>query len=125
MKIGVLAAVLTAVACFTMPASVGAHHGAASFDNEKTVVLKGTVTEWLWANPHCFLKIDAKDDTGSVRNWNLETGNPTDITLAGYRRLTFKPGDVVTVTITPVKSGAPVGRIRTVELANGQKLPQQ
>jgi Family of unknown function (DUF6152) len=125
MKIGVLAAVLTAVACFTVPASVAAHHGAASFDNEKTVVLKGTVTEWLWANPHCFLKIDAKDDTGSVRNWNLETGNPTDITLAGYRRLTFKPGDVVTVTITPVKSGAPVGRIRTVELANGQKLPQQ
>ena len=125
MKIGVLAAVLTAVACFTVPASVVAHHGAASFDNEKTVVLKGTVTEWLWANPHCFLKIDAKDDTGSVRNWNLETGNPTDITLAGYRRLTFKPGDVVTVTITPVKSGAPVGRIRAVELANGQKLPQQ
>ena len=119
-----LAPVLTAVACLMVPASAVAHHGAASFDNEKTVVLKGTVTEWLWANPHCFLKLDAKDDTGSVRGWNLETGNPTDITGVGYRRTTFKPGDVVTVTITPVKSGAPVGRIRTVELANGQKLPQ-
>ena len=125
MKRRVLATLLSAAACFMLPASVVAHHGAASFDNEKTVTLKGTVTEWLWANPHCFLKLDAKDDSGSVRNWNLETGNPTDITGAGYRRTSFKPGDVVTVTITPVKSGAPVGRIRSVELANGLKLPQQ
>jgi hypothetical protein len=102
-----------------------AHHGGASFDNEKTLTLKGTVTEWLWANPHCFLKIDVKDDSGATRNWNLETGNPTDITPAGYRRTSFKAGDAVTVTITPVKSGAPVGRIRTVTLANGDTLPRQ
>ena len=125
MKRVLLATFLTAVGCLVAPASGAAHHGAASFDNEKTVVLKGTVTEWLWANPHCFLKLDVKDDTGSVRSWNLELGNPTDVTLAGFRRSSFKPGDVVTVTATPVKSGAPVGRIRTVELANGQKLPQQ
>jgi hypothetical protein len=101
-----------------------AHHGAASFDTEKTLVLKGTVTEWLWANPHCFLKVDVKDDSGAVRNWNLELGNPTDITPAGYRRLTFKAGDQVTVTITPVKSGAPVGRLRSVVLPDGQTLPR-
>ena len=41
-----------------------AHHGAATFDTEKELTLKGTVTEWIWANPHCFLKFDAKDDTG-------------------------------------------------------------
>jgi hypothetical protein len=84
--------------------------------------LKGTVTEWLWANPHCFLKIDAKDETGEVRNWNLEFGNPTDITSRGFRRNTFKVGEEITVTVTPVKSGAPVGRARVVTLANGTKL---
>jgi hypothetical protein len=83
------------------------------------------VTEWIWANPHCFLKFDAKDDTGTVRNWVVETGNPTDISRSGYARLSFKPGDAVTVTLQPVKSGAPVGRIRSVLLANGQKLGQQ
>jgi hypothetical protein len=118
------AALLTSAVILLLSLSAVAHHGAASFDNEKVLTLKGTVTEWLWANPHCFLKLNAKDETGSVRNWNLELGNPTDITGAGYRRTTFKPGDEVTVTITPVKSGAPVGRLRTVELANGQKLPQ-
>jgi hypothetical protein len=118
------AALLTSAVILLLSLSAVAHHGAASFDNEKVLTLKGTVTEWLWANPHCFLKLNAKDETGSVRNWNLELGNPTDITGAGYRRTTFKPGDEVTVTITPVKSGAPVGRLRTVELPNGQKLPQ-
>ena len=49
-----------------------AHHGGASFDNEKTLTFKGTVAEWLWANPHCFLKVDVKDDSGTVRLWNLE-----------------------------------------------------
>lgn len=101
-----------------------AHHGAASFDNEKTLTLKGTVAEWIWANPHCFLKVDVKDDSGT-RLWNLELGNPTDITPLGYRRTMFKAGDQVTVTITPVKSGAPVGRLRSVVLPDGQTLPRQ
>ena len=105
-----------------MPAAALTHHGGASFDNTKELTLKGKVTEWLWANPHCFLKIDAKDETGEVRNWNLEFGNPTDITHRGFRRRTFAVGDEVTVTVVPVKSGAPVGRVRTVVLPDGTKL---
>ena len=97
------------------------HHGSASFDSSE-ITLKGKVTEWLWANPHCFLKINAMDETGTVRNWNLETGNPTDMQARGYARRTFKPGDEVTVTLQPVKSGASVGRIRTVVLPDGTKL---
>lgn len=118
-------AALTIATCLMLPPSANAHHGAASFDNEKTLTLKGTVTEWLWLNPHCFLKIDVKDETGTMRNWNLELGNPTDSSSVGYRRTTFKPGDEVSVTVTPVKSGAPIGRLRTVILSSGQKLPQQ
>ena len=113
----VLAAGLLVLSC-----PLVAHHGSASFDTEKELTLKGTVTEWLWANPHCFLKIDAKDDTGTVRNWNLELGNPTDMTPRGFGRRTFKVGDEVTVVLQPVKSGASVGRIRSVILPNGQKL---
>jgi hypothetical protein len=103
-------------------APLAAHHGSASFDTEKKVVLTGKVTEWLWANPHCFLKFDAKDETGEVRTWNGELGNPTDISLRGYRRNSFKVGDEVTVTLQPVKSGQPVGRILAVELPGGQKF---
>ena len=108
-----------------MAAPLGAHHGAASFDTTKELTLQGTVTEWIWANPHCFLKFDAKDDTGTVRNWVVETGNPTDVSRNGWARLSFKVGDTVTVTLQPVKSGAPVGRIRSVLLPSGQRLGAQ
>ena len=114
--------VLTILGVLVMPASMAGHHGGASFDNTKEVTVKGTVTEWLWANPHCFLKVEEKDATGTARVWNLEFGNPTDITSRGFSRRTFKVGDQISVTVTPVKSGAPVGRARVVTLADGTKL---
>ncbi|HET9360962.1 MAG TPA: DUF6152 family protein [Vicinamibacterales bacterium] len=115
--------IVAAAAIVAAPAT--AHHGGATFDTTKTLTLQGTVTEWIWANPHCFLKFDAKDETGTVRNWVVETGNPTDMSRSGWARTSFKVGDVVTVTLQPVKSGAPVGRIRGVVLPNGQKLGSQ
>src|SRR5258705_11171007 len=99
-----------------------AHHGAAALDTGKEVTLKGTVTEWIWSNPHCFLQFDAKDDTGTVRNWAVETQNPTAMTQRGWSRTSFKAGDAVTVTLEPVKNGQPIGRLLTIVLANGEKL---
>jgi len=112
--------VLSALLARSAPAV--AHHGAASFDTAVEVTLKGTVTEWTWFNPHCFLRFDVKGDDGTVKTWAVEAGNPTDMTKRGWSRNSFKPGDEVTVTLQPVKTGAPVGRIRTVVLANGQSF---
>ena len=86
LKRAVFGGVLAAVVMFGI--AVGAHHGAASFDTTRELTLKGTVTEWIWANPHCFLKFDAKDETNTVRNWAVEVSNPTDMTrlLAGRAR---------------------------------------
>ena len=99
-----------------------AHHGNAAFDVGKRVTVKGTVTEWVWANPHCWLKFDAKDDKGNVTHWVAETNNAPDMIERGWSKNTFKPGDEVTVTVEPVKSGNPVGRVVGVVLANGQAL---
>lgn len=99
-----------------------AHHGAATFDTGKKLVLEGVVTEWVWANPHCFLKFDVKDADGTVRNWTVETSNPPDMVNRGWSRRTFSPGDRVTATVEPVKSGNPVGRLLEVTLADGRVL---
>jgi Family of unknown function (DUF6152) len=122
MKATLRGVALAILGVLVMPVSMMGHHGGASFDNTKEVTVKGTVTEWLWANPHCFLKVEEKDATGTARIWNLEFGNPTDITSRGFSRRTFKVGDQITVSVTPVKSGAPVGRARVVTLADGTKL---
>lgn len=101
---------------------VFAHHGAAAYDTARKITVKVTVTEWFWANPHCFLKFDAKDEKGNVVHWATETSNPSDMVNLGWSKDTFKPGDEVTVTFTPVKNGNPIGRIEQVVLANGQTL---
>jgi hypothetical protein len=112
--------VFVVVVLITVP--VAAHHGTASFDTSKDLTLKGTVTDWIWANPHCFLKFDAMDETGTVRNWAVEVSNPTDMTKRGWARSSFKVGDVITVSLQPVKNGAPIGRLRSVVLPDGSTL---
>lgn len=99
-----------------------AHHGAASFDTSKKLTLKGTVVEWFWANPHCFLRFDVKDENGQTVQWVVEAQSGPNIMPLGYTKQTFKPGDEVTVTLTPVRNGKPLGRILYVVLANGKKL---
>ena len=117
-----LGVVIAAVYVLLVSAPLIAHHGAAALDTGKEITLKGTVTEWIWSNPHCFLQFEAKDDTGTVRKWAVETQNPTAMTVRGWSRSMFKAGDEVTVTIEPVKNGQPIGRILHVVLANGEKL---
>jgi Family of unknown function (DUF6152) len=99
-----------------------AHHGAAAYDTSKKITVKATVTEWFWANPHCFLRFDAKDDQGNVVHWATEASNPSDMVNLGWSKQTFKPGDEVTVTFIPVRNGQPIGRVEQVVLANGKTL---
>ena len=104
---------------------VSAHHGAAQFDVGKRVTVKGTVTEWFWANPHCFLQFDVKDDSGQSVHYVAELQSGPNILPDGFTKQTFKVGDEVTVTLEPVKNGKPMGRLLTVVLPNGGTLPQR
>jgi hypothetical protein len=121
-KVRFVRCIVAALGALIISAPVSAHHGTASFDTSKDLTLKGTVTDWIWANPHCFLKFDAMDETGTVRNWAVEVSNPTDMTKRGWARSSFKVGDMVTVNLQPVKNGAPIGRLRTVTLPDSSTL---
>jgi hypothetical protein len=86
-----------------------AHHGNASYDPDKSVIVKGTVTAFVWANPHVFIKVDVKDDNGNVVHWVIEGQNPVSMTQIGWTKDTFKPGDEVEIDVMPAKNGNPVG----------------
>ena len=100
-----------------------AHHGYVQYDTDKKVTLKGTVTRWLWSNPHCLLQFDVTDDGGHAVHWIAESENPSTLSRIGWTDKSLKPGDQITLTALPVKSGNPVGRIIDVVLSNGEKLP--
>ena len=99
-----------------------AHHGAAQFDVGKKVTVKGSITEWFWANPHCFLRFDVKDESGQVAHWVAEAQSGPNILPLGFTKQSFKVGDEVTVTLEPVKNGRPLGRLLSVVLADGKTL---
>ena len=114
---------LGGVVAFSAP--LFAHHGAASFDSGKTVTVKGTVTEYVWSNPHVLVKVDAKDDSGNVAHWVLEAWNPVTQASRGWTKNTFKPGDEVTADVTPAKNNQTIGEFRGRIVINGKELKQQ
>jgi len=101
---------------------VFAHHGAASYDTGKTVTVKGTVTSYIWANPHVFLKVDAPDESGNTLHWVIEAQNVATQAGKGWSNATFKPGDQVVVDVTPAKNGRPIGEFRNHIVINGQEF---
>jgi len=105
---------------FSLP--LFAHHGNAAYEMDKSVTIKGTVTQYVWANPHCILLFNVADDHGQVVLWSAETENPSSMVHYGWTKDSMKPGDQVTVTVLPAKNGKPIGRIVEVVLPNGQRL---
>ncbi len=111
---------LVCSALLVAPLALLAHHSRATFDTTAEVTMKGTVTGWLWFNPHCILRFDVTEEDGTTTNWATETSNPTDISQRGWSRGLFSPGDEVTVTLQPSRNGAPVGHTVTVVTADGR-----
>ena len=117
-KLAVISLLFAGLLAACLP--LAAHHGNASYDTEKTVKVKGVVTEYIWANPHVFVKVDAKDESGNTVHWVIETQNLVQQSTLGWTNSTFKPGDQVDVDVTPAKNGRPIGRFKGRIVINGQ-----
>lgn len=105
-----------------------AHHGTAGYDMGKTVTLTGMVTKVEWTNPHIYVLIDAKDDSGNAQRWSLEMSAPLLLERFGWTKDSIKAGDQVVAEAHPAKNGAPVGISATATfllkfVVNGKPLP--
>jgi hypothetical protein len=100
-----------------------AHHGSATYDTQKVVVLKdATITKFIWANPHSIAMFDVKDDKGNVAHWAAEAGSPSALSLIGWTKNSLKAGDTVTVYTFQSKTGNTVGRLNKIVLPDGTTL---
>ena len=115
-----LAAIILLLVC--CQGTILAHHGTAGYDMDKTVTLKGVVTSFEFINPHAELRVDVTDANGHTVNWLAETNNPNRLARRGWNRNVIKPGDVITITGNPVKSGTHNLRLTMVVLADGTQL---
>ena len=115
---------LAAAAALVLAATrISAHHAfAAEYDENKLVTVSGKVTGFRWTNPHAWLYIQGKDETGTVATWSFEMGSPGGLLRRGWRQGELKKGDHVTVDGYRAKNGSNVANARTVTLPDGRKL---
>jgi len=118
MKLKLLVSCALVVGLVMVCAPVFAHHGSrVSYDLDKPVTMKGTVTSLLWQNPHVFLSYNVKDDAGTVTDWGAEMAEtPHQMTVRGWTKNTLKSGDEVILTVFPSKAGTPRGLLSKLVL---------
>jgi hypothetical protein len=113
---------ILAASIFTAASAVSAHHGTASFDRSKLTVLKATVTNFIWTNPHGEIEFDVKDSSGNIEKWEGSLTSPNWLARAGWSKNTLKTGDEITVIGNQSKGRANTIWVTKVRLANGQEL---
>jgi hypothetical protein len=113
-----------ALELLTLAVPIYAHHGTADYDDARRVTEKVTITDFKWANPHCRIEFDFKDDKGPVQHWIVETPNPSSLRRIGWilGRESLKAGDTVTITYFPAKNGTKMGYFDKAVLLDGTVL---
>ena len=118
--------VLFAICISLLSVPILAHHGSAiSYETqlEKAISMKGTVTEFVWKNPHCYILYNVKDANGKVVEWSAETSSPSSMTGEhGWSRTTVKAGDELTFTVLPSKVSTSAGLLYKLGAADGKVL---
>jgi hypothetical protein len=103
-----------------------AHHSVqAQFDLNKPITLIGVVTKVEWINPHSYLYLDVKDNSGTLKHWAFEMAGPGALRTAGLSRTDrggLKVGDTITVNAVLAKDGTDSGLIRDLTLPDGRKF---
>jgi hypothetical protein len=98
-----------------------AHHSFAPYEPTLQIKLSGVITEFKWGNPHVYFEIDASDPaSGATRHWLIEGASTSILNRAGWKFNLLKPGDMVTVIVSPLRNGEPAALLKRLTLADGR-----
>jgi hypothetical protein len=122
---GMTTLVGVAALALTLPVTrATAHHSPAMFEAERQLTLTGTVREFQWANPHCYIQLMVPADGGEVE-WSLELGAPLYLRNSGWSPTTLEAGDRIAVTVLPLRAGGRGGLVLQAKRADGKPIGRQ
>jgi hypothetical protein len=101
---------------------VAAHHSFSVFNMQEDMTITGKVAEVQWTNPHIWIWVDVTGEDGTVTRWGLEGMSPNFLARRGWTRTTLEPGDDITVSLRPLKSGEPGGMFMSTTAPDGTVL---
>lgn len=105
-----------------LASGASAHHSRAMFDLAHPRTITGTVRQFQFTNPHCYVQIVVSDAGGTEEEWSVEMGAPTHLVGRGWGPRTFRPGDRVTLVISPLRNGSHGGELVSATTADGKPL---
>src|SRR5688572_20599949 len=111
-----------AVVMLVVATSAWAHHSGAGVDRSRTVTITGVVKEFRWTNPHSWIDLEVPDAKGAPTLWSIEMNPPPYLVRSGWKSSTLKPGDKVSVTLNPIRTGEPRSEEHTSELQSQSNL---
>src|SRR6202158_4862850 len=99
-----------------------AHHAfTAEFDANQPVVLKGAVSKTEWINPHSWVYLDVKDDTGKITTWAIECGAPNALLRRGWNKNNMPIGTELVVDGYRAKNGSALLKPKNITLSAGRE----
>jgi uncharacterized protein DUF6152 len=116
-------------AALLISVSAFAHHGRALiYDAKKEVTVKGTVTQFIWFNPHVQIGIDGMDDKGVRRHWLIEASSTGYLSQRGWTKKSLTAGETIAITfnpgLNPGQNNTLIGDLVKVVLPDGKVLPK-
>jgi Family of unknown function (DUF6152) len=102
-----------------------AHHSGSMWNSSKTVTLEGTVKEFQWSNPHCWIQLlvaQAGTSANDAQEWSIEMAAPIQVRQGGWKPGTLKAGDRIRVSIHPANDGTHAGNFVSAMSIDGRTL---
>ena len=110
--------IILTLVCVGAPLS--AHH-SWSVGNQ-LVTVKGTVTEFMWANPHPMINLDVKNKDGVIEKWQVGGPAINRMEANGWNKSTVKPGDVITGVGYQYSDGQKILKLDKAILPDGKEI---
>ena len=121
MKKTLLVPSIAILALVSAAVPLSAHH-SWPVSNSQLVTVKGTVTEFMWGNPHPMITIEVRTDDGGIEKWSIGGPAINRMEANGWTKTTVKPGDVITGTGYQFADGQKIIRLERVMLADGKEM---
>lgn len=116
---------LPCLALFAVSALQAHHSLTAEYDQSKKVTLHGTLTSIDWRNPHAWIYLSVKEESGATAKWQCELGSPNAMTRQGWTQDAAKAGDELVVDGLLAKDGSKTCSTRNVKFKDGRVLWSQ
>jgi len=106
-------------------ATASAHHNmSAIFDFNDRVTFSGTLTKVDWRNPHIYLDVDARRDSGQTEAWKAEGPAPVFFRTRDTSKADFDNavGKTIKLEVSRARDGSLSGLMRNITLPDGKVI---